>query len=157
MILVDFSRFANWVRFATTKKTPLPARRGARRLCGGRGGGCGGMKDSEEKIHNLPEKREFRRELRKRLTPAEASLWKALQGSKFKGRKFRRQHSVGPFILDFFCVPERLAVEHYGNVHFNERQAVYDRERTAYLNTHGIKVLRFENLLVFQELEPCCT
>ncbi|HEX6279783.1 MAG TPA: DUF559 domain-containing protein [Pyrinomonadaceae bacterium] len=95
----------------------------------------------------------FRTELRKNLTPAEASLWKVLKGSQLEGRKFRRQHSIGDYILDFYCPAERLAVELDGQVHRSERAELYDYERKLFLNYYGILVLRFENFLVFDELE----
>ena len=95
----------------------------------------------------------FRTELRKNLTPAEASLWKVLKCSQLEGRKFRRQHSVGDYILDFYCPAERLAVELDGQAHRSERAALDDHERKLFLNYYGILVLRFENFLVFDELE----
>jgi hypothetical protein len=69
------------------------------------------------------------------------------------GRKFRRQHSVGNYILDFFCVEERLAVELDGQVHRNEQAELYDHRRTVFLNKKGIKVIRFENFLVFDDID----
>ena len=104
-----------------------------------------------DKIHNLPEKEEFRRKLRKRLTPAEAELWSMLKNSKIDGRKFRRQHSVGPYILDFYCPAEHLAIEMDGEGHFGALAQLHDRKRRLYLNQQGIKVLRFENEFVFQD------
>src|SRR5215470_7411657 len=64
-----------------------------------------------QRPHNRPYIQDRRTNLRRRLTPAEATLWKALQSSKLDGRKFRRQHSVGNYILDFYCDSERLAIE----------------------------------------------
>ncbi len=87
------------------------------------------------------------------MTPAEASLWKSLQGSKLDGRKFRRQHSVGNYILDFYCTSERLGIELDGQAHRNEIAELYDHERKLFLNHYGIKVIRFENFLVFDERE----
>ena len=95
----------------------------------------------------------FRTDLRKTLTPAEATLWKSLQGSKLEGRKFRRQHSVGNYILDFYCPAEHLAVELDGQVHRSDLAELFDHERTLFLTAYGIKVIRFENFLVFEELE----
>lgn len=95
----------------------------------------------------------FRTTLRKNLTPAEATLWKAIQRSKLDGRKFRRQHSVGNYILDFYCPAERLAIELDGQFHRNDQAEIYDHERKLFLNYYGIKVIRFENFLVFDELE----
>ena len=76
-----------------------------------------------------------------------------MQRSKLDGRKFRRQHSVGNYILDFYCPAERLAVELDGQVHRNDAAELYDYERRLFLNYYGIKVIRFENFLVFDELE----
>ena len=95
----------------------------------------------------------FRTSLRKGLTPAEAALWKSLQRSQLDGRKFRRQHSVGNYILDFYCPAERLAVELDGEVHRNDLAELRDHERKLFLNYYGIKVIRFENFLIFDELE----
>ena len=117
------------------------------------GGVAEGRGGRSTRIHNVPRLKTFRTTLRKNLTPAEAFLWKYLQRSKLDGRKFRRQHSVGCYIIDFFCVAERLAVELDGEVHFNELAQEYDTERKLFLNEFGIKVIRFENYLVFQESE----
>ena len=95
----------------------------------------------------------FRTNLRKTLTPAEATLWGYLKASRLDGRKFRRQHSVVDYILDFYCPSERLAVELDGEVHRNDPALVYDYERKIFLQRYGIKVIRFENFLVFDEIE----
>ncbi len=87
------------------------------------------------------------------MTPAEAALWNSLKNSQIDGRKFRRQHSVGNYILDFFCISEQLAIELDGEVHRNENAELYDLERKLFLKHFGIKVIRFENFLVFQERE----
>lgn len=100
-------------------------------------------------LNNLPELLEWRRQLRHNLTSAEAFLWTKLQGKQVEGRKFRRQHSIGPFIIDFYCPSEKLAVELDGAGHFTEEGMQYDMERTKYLNQYNIKVIRFENQLVF--------
>ncbi len=104
-------------------------------------------------IRNLPYLKTFRSKLRHRLTPAEATLWKTLKISQLDGRKFRRQHSIGNFILDFFCPAERLGIELDGEVHNSDRAIAYDHERKLFLADQGIKVLRFENRTVFEEYE----
>jgi very-short-patch-repair endonuclease len=104
-------------------------------------------------LNNLPVLRTFRKELRNHLTPAEAKLWTCLKQSQLDGRKFRRQHSVGYYILDFYCPSERLAIELDGAVHDTASAQEYDRERDIFLELFGIKVLRFENKLVFQQTE----
>ena len=102
-------------------------------------------------IHSLPELHTFRTELRKQLTPAEARFWTIVKSSKLDGRKFRRQHSVGRYILDFYCPAERLGIELDGNVHFHEAAREYDYERKLFLEYFGIKIIRFENKLVFDD------
>ena len=104
-------------------------------------------------VHNRKEVEDRRKELRKRLTPAEAALWTLLKGKKVEGRKFRRQHSVGKYILDFYCPSELLAIELDGEHHFTDRGATYDQERTNYLNSLQIRVIRFENEQIFQSPE----
>ena len=104
------------------------------------------------KIFNKGELTEFRRELRHSLTPAEAKLWTYLQNKKL-GRKFRRQHSVGNYIVDFYCASERLATELDGDGHFTEEALIYDKVRTAFLEQYNIRVLRFENYKVFDSIE----
>ncbi len=106
-----------------------------------------------KQINNLPYLKTFRKDLRSHLTPAEATFWKVVQNSKLAGRKFRRQHSVGNYILDFYCPSEKLAIELDGEVHFNDAAREYDYERKLFLQHYGIKVLRFENRLVFEDLE----
>ena len=76
--------------------------------------------------------------------------------SNLGGYKFRRQHSVGAFVLDFYCPSEKLAVELDGDSHFTDNAIEYDRERTAYLNALNIKVLRFLNTDVYDNLNAVC-
>jgi very-short-patch-repair endonuclease len=104
-------------------------------------------------VHSLPEFKTFRTELRKKLTPAEAAFWRIVKNSALDGRKFRRQVSVGKYVLDFYCPSEKLAVELDGEGHFSGGGAHYDRERKLFLQFFGIKVLRFENKLIFEDLE----
>lgn len=107
-------------------------------------------------LHNRPILKDRRKELRNNATPAEQKLWSMLQHSNLGGYKFRRQHSVGPYILDFYCPSERLAVELDGDSHFTEDAIEYDRERTAYLNGLHIRVLRFLNTDVYENLNVVC-
>jgi very-short-patch-repair endonuclease len=105
------------------------------------------------RFHNIPAKKEQRRELRARLTPEESYLWSFLQRRKLRGRKFRRQHSVGPYILDFYCPEEKLAVELDGASHDHEQAQAHDGIRKMFLGRAGITVLRFENRDVRKNLE----
>jgi len=105
------------------------------------------------KIYNKQEYKELRKELRKNLTPAEIKLWKHLQNSQFEGRKFRRQHSIGNYIADFYCPKEKIVVELIGSIHFNANNEQNDINRENYLKTLGIKILRFENDDIFKKTE----
>ena len=69
------------------------------------------------------------------------------------GRKFRRQHSVTNYILDFYCPTERLSIELDGSQHYTDKGLRYDKERTSHLNQLSIKVIRFENKLVFDRID----
>ncbi len=104
-------------------------------------------------MNNRPALRTFRNALRNHLTPAEAGLWTHLKKSQLAGRKFRRQHSVSNYILDFYCPAERLAIELDGAAHDTTSAQEYDHERDLFLKWFRIKVLRFENRWVFEEME----
>jgi very-short-patch-repair endonuclease len=82
------------------------------------------------------------RSLRGRMTLPEVLLWKALRRRSVSGLRFRRQHPVGPYILDFFCPASRLAVEVDGAVHDTGAQALRDERRNAWLAARHIRVLR---------------
>ncbi|MBU1346567.1 MAG: endonuclease domain-containing protein [Alphaproteobacteria bacterium] len=82
------------------------------------------------------------RVLRRSLTPPEARLWVCLRGRQLAGLKFRRQHPVGVFVLDFYCAEARLAVEVDGQQHGDAERSEHDRRRTVWLATQGISVLR---------------
>ncbi|WP_101445875.1 endonuclease domain-containing protein [Pontibacter ramchanderi] len=103
--------------------------------------------------HNRKYLKENRKNLRSHLTPAEAELWKHLKGGKLEGRKFRRQHSIGNYIIDFYCPSEQLAIELDGQVHHSAAATNADEIRDEYLNKLNIQVLRFENKEVFDNLD----
>jgi len=104
----------------------------------------------ERRYANRPEMKAIRRDLRNNATPAEAALWRLLQRRQLAGRKFRRQHSIDRYVLDFYCPQERLAVELDGEVHEDPARRRYDVERQAALEALGVQVLRFENREVLQ-------
>ena len=76
-------------------------------------------------------------------------LWSALKNKQLQGRRFRRQYSIGNYILDFYCPSEKLALELDGDSHDDVLRAGYDDERTRFLEEQGIRVLRIENDVVF--------
>ena len=85
------------------------------------------------------------RELRRTATDAEKMMWQLLRNRQLDGWKFRRQHPINRYILDFCCHEAKLAIELDGGQHADPEQAYYDRERTLALETEGIRVLRFWN------------
>jgi len=104
-------------------------------------------------IHSLPHLQQFRSKLRKSLTPAEAAFWNLVKNSKLDGRKFRRQHSIGKYIFDFYCPSEKLAIELDGQGHFVDHPGLNDRSKREFAESHGIRVIRFENKRVFEDTE----
>ena len=104
------------------------------------------------KIHNYKLLEQRRKALRSNGTAAEATLWKSLQRKQL-GRKFRRQHSILYFIVDFYCPQEQLIIELDGAYHFKPEQRAYDLKRTKILEELGFKLIRFENKLVFEHLD----
>jgi very-short-patch-repair endonuclease len=93
------------------------------------------------------------RTLRSQTTPAELRLWYVVNRRPRKGMKFRRQYVIGPYILDFYCVERRLAIEVDGSGHAEPAQLTYDTERGRFLESRGVQLLRFWNHDVFQNLE----
>ena len=105
--------------------------------------------------HKLPEGLlENARLLRKNNTPTEQLLWTFLRRKQFLGLKFRRQHPLTPgFILDFYCHEIKLGIEVDGGIHNNPDQNKYDKQRTEFIEELGIKVLRFTNEEIENDIE----
>ena len=93
------------------------------------------------------------RELRMKTTGAEDLLWRNLRNRRLKGLKFRRQHPVVRFIADFYCHEKKVVVEVDGGIHQLDENRKYDEGRTAELESFGIKVIRFANEDVFQNID----
>ena len=104
-------------------------------------------------IHDLPHLRDHRKSLRKNLTPAEAFLWNELKTKKFHGLKFRRQHSIKNYIVDFYCAEHQLIIELDGDYHDEPNQFEKDELRDKDLTNLGFTDLRYENQYIFSELE----
>jgi very-short-patch-repair endonuclease len=79
------------------------------------------------------------------MTDAERRLWSGLRNRRLNGLKFRRQHPLGPCLVDFLCHEARLVVEADGGLHHEEVQAWYDYHRTKWLESAGYRVVRFTN------------
>ena len=97
------------------------------------------------------------RDLRAQLTDAEQLLWYILRDRRFCGIKFRRQHPFDRYILDFYCRDAQLAIELDGGGHCLPAQKSYDDERTKFFDIAGIKILRFWNHEVLNNLEAVLT
>lgn len=91
------------------------------------------------------------RQLRQPQTPTESRLWAHLRDRRLNGLKFRRQHPIGHYIVDFYCPDHRLVVEIDGDVHASQEE--YDVDRTAWLEESGYRVIRFTNREVSGQLE----
>jgi very-short-patch-repair endonuclease len=98
-----------------------------------------------------PEIEASAKRLRYNLTPAEQLLWQALKGKQLNGLKFRCQHPMGSFIVDFFCAKYKLIIELDGAAH--DQKIEYDDARTQQLNEFGYRVIRFRNQEVFANLD----
>jgi very-short-patch-repair endonuclease len=86
------------------------------------------------------------------MTKAEEVLWEVLRGNKLNGHKFRRQHPIGLYIVDFYNHKNNLVVEVDGDYHDTEDQKLKDIERTKFLEFNGLKVIRFKNDDVLSDL-----
>jgi very-short-patch-repair endonuclease len=111
------------------------------------------LMNSDNHLFNRKSLGKYRTTLRKNLTSAEASLWNLLKHRQVSRHKFRRQHSIGNYIVDFCCPQEMLIIELDGNIHGEYDQIVKDEIRDNYLKKLGFTVLRFENKHVFQDPE----
>jgi very-short-patch-repair endonuclease len=102
---------------------------------------------------NRSTEKDLRRRLRKEMTPAELTLWSHLRARQLLGRKFRRQYSVGPYSIDFYCVEDKLAIELDGDSHFTPAAIENDARRQQFIESFGIRVLRFTNQDVYENIE----
>lgn len=100
-----------------------------------------------------PQLLKFAREMRKKPTESEKKLWKKLQKLRLKGFIFRRQHPIDIYIADFYCHSLKLVIEVDGEIHENIQNQEYDEGRSAELERYGIKVLRFKNYQVLDNIE----
>ena len=111
------------------------------------------MNNSRQK-NNRPDLLETRRQLRQAGEAAEAVLWTVIKNRKIDGFKFRRQFSIGPYIMDFYCPEAKLGIELDGAGHQTLDGVKYDKVRSDYLlREQGIRVIRFENRDLYYNLE----
>ncbi len=101
----------------------------------------------------LPRNLKLKRNLRLKMTVTELRLWSRLRAKQFQGLKFRRQHGVGSYIVDFYCPERRLVIEVDGDTHATADQLASDKERDVYLTSLGLDVVRYTNGDVIGNLE----
>ena len=106
-----------------------------------------------KEIFDKPSTLEKRRDLKKNQTESEIIMWDRLRAKRFKGIKFRRQYGIGEYIIDFYSSKLMLAIEIDGNQHYEEEGLEYDKIRTEYLNNIGVKVIRFKNEEILNNIE----
>ncbi len=87
------------------------------------------------------------------MTNAEQLLWECLRKKQLDGYRFRKQHPIGAYVLDFFCASEKLAIELDGAQHGTAEGLAKDAQRTAWLEEQGIRVLRFWNAEVMEDID----
>jgi very-short-patch-repair endonuclease len=105
------------------------------------------------KLYNRTSDKAKRQQLRRNMTKAEFILWQKLKGKQVEGAKFRSQYGVGQFVVDFYCTELKLAIEVDGDSHFQDSAQEYDQERQAFIESMGIRFLRFTNDEVHENLE----
>ena len=108
---------------------------------------------NNKNLFNRKELKSLRSSLRSSSTSAEAALWESLKSRNLEGRKFRRQYSIGNYIVDFCCPSEKLIIELDGDPQGEYHKIHKDEIRDKYLASLGFTVLRFENRFVFQDPE----
>ena len=104
-------------------------------------------------IYNKSEIRQTRRALRKKMPRPESIVWARIRNKGLLGYKFRRQYSFDNFVVDFYCVETRLAIEIDGDSHFDKKAIEYDQSRQINIEKLGIKFLRFTNNEVIENIE----
>jgi very-short-patch-repair endonuclease len=93
------------------------------------------------------------RTLRKSMSESEWKLWRELRKRQVGGHRFRRQHPIGPYVVDFVCLEQRFIVEVDGGHHSETAQVEYDGRRTEWLEREGYRVFRVWNTEVFDNLD----
>jgi very-short-patch-repair endonuclease len=104
-------------------------------------------------IRGQPDYLDIKRRLRSNMTGPEAQLWSRLRARQLQGLKFRRQHGIGPYIVDFYCPEQSLVIEVDGDSHADADQVVKDRQREQYLQSLGLRIIRYINDDILKNLD----
>ncbi len=102
-------------------------------------------------VGNKNKMRGFARDLRQQATNAEQRLWQRLRNRQILNAKFRRQHPIPPYVVDFVCLDKKLVIEADGGQHLDQRE--HDEKRTAFLEARGFRVLRFWNDEILEQMD----
>jgi len=107
---------------------------------------------SRERIFNRKIQKAIRTNLRHNLTAPEQFLWAKIRNNQL-GAKFRRQHGIGRYVVDFYCAEYRLILELDGDSHYQEGAQEYDHIRDEFMHSLGLIVLRFSNKDIIENME----
>lgn len=102
---------------------------------------------------SIPIRRKYARDLRNNMTEAEHKLWNRLRNKSLNGHRFRRQHPIGKYIVDFACVREKFVIEVDGATHGELHEIQYDERRTECLETQGWKIIRYGNDEIYKNID----
>jgi very-short-patch-repair endonuclease len=102
---------------------------------------------------NRANEKDKRQQLRNSMPSAEVLLWGRIKGRQMLGCKFRRQHGVGAFAIDFYSAEIKLGIELDGDSHFQEGAREYDQMRQRFIESFGIKIIRFLNSEIYENLD----
>ncbi len=120
---------------------------------GGRGGFAEQLGLHELMLQYDKELKLFGQQLRRNTTEAEKLLWRRLRGKQLKGYQFYQQKIIGCYIVDFYCPKASLVIELDGGQHYGEAEMIKDEHRDEILNKTGLRVLRFSNREVFENID----
>jgi len=107
---------------------------------------------TKKRIFSRNEEIKKRKDLRNHSTESESVLWNAIKNKQLDGIKFRRQHSIGPYIMDFYCPSLKLCIEIDGEIHDHYDDNIKDVIRTRNINRYGITILRYSNACIYNNL-----
>jgi very-short-patch-repair endonuclease len=108
--------------------------------------------DSKDMLPYDKRLKDYSRQLRKNMTDAEKALWLKIRGRQLKGHRFYRQKPIGHFIVDFYCPKGNLIIELDGGQHYADERKTKDCQRDGYLGGLGLRVLRFSDREVFENM-----
>ncbi|GBE00167.1 hypothetical protein BMS3Abin07_02214 [bacterium BMS3Abin07] len=105
------------------------------------------------KVFNRTEEKGKRKKLRRNMPQAEVLLWSRLKNKRLKDYRFRRQYSVGKYVIDFYCPKLKLAIEIDGESHFTEKAEIRDKLRQYIIESYGIEFMRFTNREIYENID----